>query len=392
MHMVNFDLYIYWDGKKQEPREILQPPMGNEMYLPMFHLINTLVSAWPEGECSQSEEYMALNKVTTLLDLKAGVPAPPSSEAKGAFVSDLMFHQHLRKEHFETPVYGYSPSTNCLDEKLPDNDFTQQFMRKLLETDDYDNDELKLDCDIPVIEDDNPFAPDAISYTQELMALVIAAERWINVVYKDKPIERYIHSSLDYFGENPTHSRALEFTRMGRQDIGHWLMFDILNRRYRSISSRLYLGHFKETIKRSKRDPYNENEVTRYIFEYPVFSEIYTASGILPLAWMELIFAVKNNIYASVCKNCDRLFPIPDKRQNNKDTCSDACAKEFPNKSKELIEKDHKYSARKTMKSRYIKDGKSVKKIQEDINRLVEERSELRKQLKGELTFLGIPW
>ncbi len=52
-------------------------------------------------------------------------------------------------------------------------------------------------------EDDNPAAPDYISFTQELSVLADAVDEWLNVSHTEGPIERYGQAALRYFGDNP---------------------------------------------------------------------------------------------------------------------------------------------------------------------------------------------
>lgn len=357
MKEAQFELHILSPDKGKHYEEFLIPPMGNGKKLSLFGLINTLVAYWPGAHCSYEEEYDTLCQITEILRLKEGVPAPYEGDDEDYREGDKEVNQHLRKSHFEKPVYS-------------------------------GRDE---------IEDDNPLAPDEISFSEELRLLVQAARIWLNAKnsYDPIPMERFKSSSVNYYGDNPFIKPAVRFTQAGRQDINTWLMHDVFNRRIKQTSTRLYMGEWQDKTIRSIEDSYDkDNKKIKYIREYPIFSEIHSANSILPLAWMELLHSVKNQVYAKVCVNCGCLFPITDKRQLAKEFCSRVCNNEFHNKSVELkeIEKKRGNCRRNLLTARRSGNEENLKKYTDENSRLVGLGKNLREQLKKPQVFFGIPW
>ncbi len=135
--------------------------------------------------------------------------------------------------------------------------------------------------------------------------------------------EKSINSA---FGEEYTSKKIDQINKVAES----WIKYDILNRRYKSVNSRVYLQDMRRATIRS-------GIVKDYVQDYPVFSEIYSANSLLPLAWMELMHSVKNRIYAQVCQNCRRLIPITDKRKIKK-FCNKECNLMFNKKTDDLKE------------------------------------------------------
>ena len=75
-----------------------------------------------------------------------------------------------------------------------------------------------------------------------------------------------------------------------------------------------------QTVKRS-------GYAGKLVTEKPVFAECYTSNNLLPLAWAEIMYAVKNDIFALPCGICGQWFPL-EKGKYNQKYCSPECLSE----------------------------------------------------------------
>lgn len=392
-----FKMFLSFNERKK-PKEILRTPDGVSTELPFFGLINILISEWPmDNRCTPEEEYEALYRVYQRLGIDS-------------------------KNCYENIVYGY-----YVDDKpdvVESNDFSQHITRMLNLDDDEDDDgdvifegvNLLIDC-----ENDNPVAPDNISFTQELKELVQATNEWLNVKNKIKPIQSYSQAASFYYDKQPLNDPAVTFGKahLLKPDIEinpafgerhtrtkvdiierkaiPWVRFDVLNRRYKTVVSRLYLGDDRKESTIRSVDTFAQKETSiqkvKEIRNIPFFCEIYSANNLFSLAWMELLWAVKNNVYASVCTNCGQLYPITNKQKDSFEYCLPQCKVGLRVMNKELAKlkkaRNLCYQHKKRAKDR--DDPDSFNKYKEENEDLSKQITKIETQIK-KTSILGIPW
>ncbi|MGB9858834.1 MAG: hypothetical protein ACPLQP_02725 [Moorellaceae bacterium] len=114
--------------------------------------------------------------------------------------------------------------------------------------------------------------------------------------------------------------------------LSYLCLTEIVQTRSQQISSLPVRLEVEKAVMRKRDTP--AGETIRDVEKRYVLAKLYTStSGLLPLVWAEILYAVENNIFARPCEECGNWFPPHKNQINQQKYCSPACRSEANRKA-----------------------------------------------------------
>jgi hypothetical protein len=114
----------------------------------------------------------------------------------------------------------------------------------------------------------------------------------------------------------------------GRQLIALGILYEFKRWREDQLKQSLTgLGTGKK-VKRTREDDYTGEKIKEIVKETILSRSYVSQSGLLPLAWAEILYCVENDLVIRTCGECGSLFHV----NGNGKYCSDICKKEAKKK------------------------------------------------------------
>lgn len=348
-----FELYVY--KKKNQFKEILEVPFGRKIELPLFGVTTAYLRAWeshkkPHFEAEANEILIAFaDQFEARKDIQDVGEPPVSDNPDDQLKSKLVKHWADNFKHFEKPVRFAS---------VNDNDI-------------------------------------ALSFWTEFEAVNEALTNWLVPSGKGQtgrknrksPTQRY----AEVFEELPSPTELNRFLSIldwylkNNQIIEDDLVKNRLyiplhesrKQRNTQFSSELVAVTTERRLVRCEKDdtdpdPDNARIINKTIKEVKTTAELFTSqNGLIPLVWAEILFAVRNDIFARRCLFCGDLFDLPKSAGGaNKKYCRPAHTR-LAEKQREKEDKD--YPAKKRLQMQ-----RSRSKTQEEKDKLTAEILKLK--------------
>ncbi|OPY58112.1 MAG: hypothetical protein A4E55_01197 [Pelotomaculum sp. PtaU1.Bin035] len=340
----DFKLCIYKEGAKF--KEILVMPTGRLYHCDFLGLTNALIAALPEkmeGPVCIEGIYDVLfkfaNSVGAVEDFLLGNSDPNMD--KSQMKLSLLINKNIliaNNCHFETPLKLGASGTQ-IEERLS---YGMEFL----------------------------FIKDSVS-----LWLAPHGKGRVGTQGRKTPSQRYAWYLDEYFHPliaDQSLSNAYKWlygnSDMVSDEKERWAIIIGIYEAYQERS--LQVSNQLTTVSSSKVIHKSGIGQFKHIREKSITSEFYTSfNGLLPLAWAEIGYAVRNNIFINTCTVCYRKFPITNGKYNHK-YCSERCSAEA---EKRVNKQNTNYNKIKALQMRCKRSNS-----QEEKDRLTKEIEALR--------------
>lgn len=165
-------------------------------------------------------------------------------------------------------------------------------------------------------------------FLNEIEVLYLALDKWLmySPKIKKSPSERYCwaYEIMSQAKDLPlpvsTRTLPAFLSRLDLHDLA--VLYGIKHLREGSLKQSLTGLGTGRRVKRTRDDPYDDLIITKEIVQKNILSRSYISqSGLLPLAWAEILYCVENDLSIRQCPECGSLFYI----KSNGKYCSDRC-------------------------------------------------------------------